>query len=191
MNTPAHLIFGLMAFSKRQERDVSLAAVVGALVPDLSLYVLVGWSLYIAQIPPQTVFDVLYFSPSWQQIFAIDNSVFVWGGVLAVGFWRKSPVWIAFAGAALLHIAFDLPLHHDDGRAHFWPLTTWVYESPLSYWDRAQGATWIAPLETCVALIFCAFLLRRHPSLIARLGLCALAIAQLAPAIIWVFVFSR
>ena len=74
MNTPAHLLLGLAAFGRKGTRSVSWAAAAGALLPDLSLYVLAGTSLFILGIPPQRVFDELYFSDSWQAVFAVDNS---------------------------------------------------------------------------------------------------------------------
>jgi hypothetical protein len=190
MNTPAHLIFGLAAFSKPHAKGVTIAALCGALMPDLSLYLLVGWALYVSAIPAEVVFRDLYFSDTWQAIFAVDNSVFVWGAVLAVGLWRRSAILLAFAGAALLHIAFDFPLHHDDGRPHFWPLSDWVYQSPFSYWDRGHGATWIAPLEMVVVTLLAVILWRRHVSWPARVGVVTLATAQILPTVMWTFIFS-
>ncbi len=29
----------------------------------------------------------------------------------------------------------DLPVHHDDGHRHFFPLSDWRFASPVSYWD--------------------------------------------------------
>ena len=154
MNTPAHLIFGAAAFGRSARPGTLAAALAGGLAPDLSLYILVGWHLGVRGTDAQVVFDELYFSDFWQGIFAIDNSAVLWGVLLAVAAWRSWPLLLAFSGAALLHIALDFPLHHDDGRPHFWPLSDWVYESPFSYWDRRHGAGWIGPVEAvaCVAL---------------------------------------
>ncbi|MFT7108148.1 MAG: hypothetical protein ACJAVT_002682 [Yoonia sp.] len=65
MNTPAHLIFGLTAFGKAGRPAVTGAAFVGAMLPDLSLYLLVGWYLQVLGTSPQIVFGQLYFSDSW------------------------------------------------------------------------------------------------------------------------------
>ncbi len=168
MNTPAHLIFGVAAFGDPGRRHTTLAAVIGSLAPDLSLYLMAGVSLVILQIPPQVVFDELYFSDAWQTVFAIDNSFLVWGAILALGVWRRSAVIVAFAGAALLHIGLDFPLHHDDGRPHFWPVSSWVFESPFSYWDRRQGASFIAPLEGAICLGLTVLIWRRYTSWVQR-----------------------
>ncbi|WP_328795072.1 hypothetical protein [Jannaschia marina] len=42
MNTPAHLIIGLAAFGKPGRPRVTAAALCGALLPDLSLYLMAG-----------------------------------------------------------------------------------------------------------------------------------------------------
>ena len=47
----------------------------------------------------------------------------------------RSAVLIALFSAALVHLTLDFPLHNDDARAHFWPLTNWKFTSPVSYWD--------------------------------------------------------
>ncbi len=153
MNTPAHLIFGIAAFGRPERRGTILAAALGGLAPDLSLYLMAGVSLWILQIPPSVVFDQLYFSNAWQTVFAIDNSALLWGGAFALALWRRWPVAAAFAGAGLLHIALDFPLHHDDGRAHFWPLTDWVFESPVSYWDHRHHAGIISPIEAALSVV--------------------------------------
>ena len=56
--------------------------------------------------------------------------------------------------AALLHLAFDLPLHHSDARPHFWPLSDWVFRPPLSYWNPARHGDLVGAVEigACVAL---------------------------------------
>lgn len=153
MNTPAHLLIGAAVMGRKGSLAVVWAALLGALLPDLSLYLLAGGALYLFEIPPQIVFDELYFSDTWQTIFAIDNSFVVWAALFALALWYGVPWATALTGAALLHLCLDFPLHHDDGRAHFWPLSGWVFESPLSYWDRDHGAMWLAPVEAFAATL--------------------------------------
>lgn len=161
MNTPAHLILGLTVFSRAESRKTTAAAAAGALLPDVSLYVMAGVSLWILQIPPNVVFNQLYFSDAWQTVFAIDNSFLLWGLVFAFALWWKARAGIAFAGAGLLHLALDFPVHHDDGRPHFWPASNWVFESPVSYWDSLHHAAWVAPLEGAMVLLCAIVLFRR------------------------------
>ncbi|MEL6886631.1 MAG: cobalamin biosynthesis protein CobQ [Pseudomonadota bacterium] len=168
---------------------VLVAAFVGAMLPDLSLYLLAGASLFVLGIPPQHVFDVLYFSDLWQTIFAIDNSFFVWGALFGIAVWRKVPWAIALTGAALLHLALDMPLHHDDGRPHFWPLSRWVFESPVSYWDVNHGAVWVAPFEAVLALGAAIVLWRRRVPVWAALFCLPLVAAEIWIVRQWLFFF--
>ncbi|MEX0308694.1 MAG: cobalamin biosynthesis protein CobQ [Tateyamaria sp.] len=167
-----------------------MAAFLGALAPDLSLYLLAGASLFLMQIPPQVVFDELYFSDAWQTVFAIDNSLVVWGVACGIAVRRASPWAIALTGAAILHICLDLPLHHDDGRPHFWPLTGWVYESPISYWDRAQGARWVAPFEAACAMGAAIVLFQRRVPPWALVAALLLLAAELWIVRQWLFFFG-
>ncbi|MEM9392718.1 MAG: cobalamin biosynthesis protein CobQ [Pseudomonadota bacterium] len=189
MNTPAHLIFGAGFFAKPDAPTVTAAALAGAIFPDLSLYFLAGWALLVEQIPPQVVFDELYFSDAWQRVFAVDNSIPLLAVVAAFGAWSKRPEVFAFAGAALLHLLLDLPLHHDDGRPHFWPFTMWVYESPISYWDSRQYARFVAPLEALVCLAVMISLWRRFTGWEARVGFGALMALELWVIRQWLLFF--
>ena len=132
MNTPAHLILGAAAFGRPEARSVTWLALAGAMAPDLSLYLMAGVSIFLMDISAQRVFDVLYYSDAWQQVFAIDNSFILWGIALGVAIWKKSAGGIAFSAAALLHIALDFPLHNHDARMHFWPISDWKFISPIS-----------------------------------------------------------
>ena len=164
MNTPAHLLLGAAVFARPLKTSIILGALAGAFIPDLSLYLMAGVALFVLNISPYRVFNELYYSDPWQTVFAIDNSFVVWSALLAIAIWTKRSWAVALCGAALLHLFFDFPLHHDDGRPHFWPLTWWVFESPFSYWDVRHGAQWIAPVEAGLATLACATLwIRRSP----------------------------
>ena len=189
MNTPAHLLIGAAVFGRPVQSKILLAAFAGALLPDLSLYVMAVTALYILAIPPGRVFNELYYSDAWQTVFAIDNSFLLWGALLGVALWRHVPWAIALTGAALVHVLLDFPLHHDDGRPHFWPLSSWVFESPISYWDRAHGAGWIAPLEACVAIIAAIVLWVRRVPLWAALLTGLLLAAEFWIVRQWLFFF--
>ncbi|MCV6585225.1 MAG: cobalamin biosynthesis protein CobQ [Marinibacterium sp.] len=187
MNTPAHMLLGAAVFGRDRRRMG--AAVLGALAPDASLYLLAGWALWIRQIPAQVVFDELYFSPGWQQIFAIDNAIPLWLAGLGLAWWCGSGWWIAFAGAGLLHLVLDLPLHAGDGRAHFWPFSTWVFDSPVSYWDSTHHAAIVAPVSIMVSLLAFVVIWRRHPGGVALVGFVLLLGAEIWVARQWLLFF--
>lgn len=191
MNTPAHLILGMTAFGKAGRPTVTTAAFVGALLPDLSLYLLSGWHLAVLGTSPEVVFGQLYFSDAWQSIFRIDNSFIIWGIALGIAAFARSPVLVALCGAALLHIALDFPLHHDDGRAHFWPITDWIFQSPISYWDPAHHGNIVGAIEVLVVLLCCGVLWRRFRHVLMRALIVVLAAMQVAPVIVWAVMFGQ
>ncbi|MEP1197908.1 cobalamin biosynthesis protein CobQ [Tateyamaria sp.] len=189
MNTPAHLLIGAVAFGRPAQSRIILAAFIGALLPVLSLYVMAGTALFVLSIPPARVFNELYFSDAWQTVFAIDNSFLLWGALLGLALWRQVPWAVALMGAAVLHLLLDFPLHHDDGRPHFWPVSSWVFESPISYWDRTKGAVWVAPLEAGLALFAAAMLWARRVPLWAALLTGVLLLAEFWTVRQWLFFF--
>ena len=185
MNTPAHILLGAAAFGRNKGPWVLGAAMMGSAAPDLSLYVLAGTSLFILGISPETVFGTLYYSDAWQTVFAVDNSFLVWAALLVLAAWQRSDWAIAFCAAGLLHVALDFPLHHDDGRPHFWPLSDWVYASPFSYWDPRQGGLWIGPIEVGLSLGASAIIIRQRQGWIFAILTTALVLAELRVVYTW------
>ena len=159
---------GTAAFGKAGNPRVTTAALLGAFLPDLSLYLMVGWSINVLGVAPRTVFREWYYSPEWQQVFAVDNSFVLWGLGLVLAAWAKRPALIAFAGAGFIHLCFDFPLHNHDARMHFWPLSDWVFVSPFSYWDNRYHAGIIGPIELTMAMTLCVVLLRRYRAIWSR-----------------------
>ena len=79
MNTPAHIIFGAAVFAHTNKPKLTMAAIIGGLIPDLSLYLMVFWSYFFLGNNPDYIFNVQYYSLKWQSIFVIDNSFFCLG----------------------------------------------------------------------------------------------------------------
>ncbi|SFR00157.1 hypothetical protein [Poseidonocella sedimentorum] len=141
------------------------AIVLGALLPDLFLFVghfLRGTSAA--------------WSPALPVLVAAFNSLPLWGvvflGTRALR-WRLPAL---VAGAALLHILTDLPLHAADARPHFFPLTDWAFHSPVSFWDAAHHGQWAGLLEGVLFAGCIAVMWRRWRSLPARLALALFAV---------------
>ncbi|MEM6498245.1 MAG: cobalamin biosynthesis protein CobQ [Pseudomonadota bacterium] len=162
MNTPAHILIGVAVCARKDTPGTGRSAAIGSLLPDLSLYLMTGVSLMILQIPAERVFGELYFSPGWQSVFAVDNSFIVWGLALVIALLVRSGMAIAMTTAGLLHLATDFPLHNDDARPQFWPLTDWVFESPLSYWDSDHSVAWVSPFTLAAVLTASIVIWRRY-----------------------------
>ena len=185
MNTPAHLIFGLAVFGKPDRPRVTAAAVAGSLLPDVSLYLLVAWQMLVVGTAPEVVFGQMYFSESWQTVFRIDNSFVLWGIGLGLAAAVRSPIAVAFCGAALLHLLFDFALHNDDARAHFWPATTWVFYSPVSYWDPDHYGGIAGAAEIAVSVALAVVLWRRFTGWRMRTVIALLATVEALPGIVF------
>lgn len=191
MNTPAHLIFGLAAFGKPDAPKVTGAALIGAMIPDASLYLLAGVHLLIIGTDPQVVFGQLYFSDAWQAVFRVDNSIVLWGIGLAFAIWGRTTWGKALCGSALIHLGLDFLFHVDDGRAHFWPLSTWVFESPVSYWDPNHYGRTVGTIEVLMSALVCIWLLRRFKTRLMRVTIALLALTEIAPSIFFALIFNR
>ena len=109
----------------------------------------------------------------------------MWGVVLALGLALRRTWVIALAGAALLHIGLDFPLHHDDGRAHFWPISNWIFESPVSYWDPAHYGSILTPIELLVSWGVCVWLWLRFDGWPMRSLIAVFASLQIPVAAAW------
>ena len=189
MNTPAHLIFGAAAFSRKDRKGSLPAALLGAFAPDFSLYAMVAVSIFGMGIPAQTVFREYYYSDAWQQVFAVDNSFVVWGALLALALWRRWHLVAIFAASALLHLALDFPLHTHDARQHFWPVTDWVFYSSVSYWDSGAHAGIVGPIEAGLSILLTAVLVRRFPAWGLRALFALLLAGELMSSGVWRLVF--
>ena len=185
MNTPAHLIFAAAAFARPGRRAVNAAALAGGLLPDVPLYLMVGWALYVRGTPPRVVFGEMYFSDRWQAIFAIDHSLPLWSLAVLLALVLRSAIGIAFAGSGLLHAVVDFLVHHDDARRQLWPLATWVFRSPVSYWDSRYYGHIAGPLEIAVCAVLAVLLWRRFSGGHARAMITAGMAMELAPALIF------
>lgn len=189
MNTPAHLLTGAALFGRKGDRAILAAAVFGSLLPDLSLYLMTAWSIYVQGVPVHVVFDELYFSPAWQQVFAIDNSIPLWGAALAGALWLRKGWAIALCCAALLHIGLDFTMHAGDGRPNFWPFSGWVFHSPISYWDHRHHAHLLEPVLLAASLV-CFALLWRGRSWSWRVLFSVLALMEFGTSSVMFMIFA-
>jgi len=186
MNTPAHAVANLLILGRKNKPQQSLPIVIGAILPDLPM---LGFYLYeklLMGAPEELIWSTLYFTPRWQHFFDIFNSLpLMLIGLLIVRRFGPDclrPLLLSMA----LHVFGDLPLHHDDAHAHFFPLSNWHFESPVSYWDPNYYGNLFAPLEALMVISGTVVLFRRYPSLLAR---ALIAFVGASYLIYWVFVF--
>ena len=143
MNTPSHAIINLAILGRKARPEWNWPIVLGALIPDLAMFVFYGWGKAIAGLSDTQIWDVTYYEPFWQNTFDFWNSIplALVGIGLGVGLgrqkkWRGVGSAIAICCASIiLHCLADLPTHREDAHRHFWPLSNFRFESPISYWD--------------------------------------------------------
>ena len=162
MNTLAHIVIACAALSRRQAPNRNRAVIIGALVPDASMFVFFAWSRIQGWSGDET-WNVQYWNEPWQMIGAASNSFVVFSVILLMAAWRKWPLFAIASLAALIHVALDFPLHADDAHRHFWPLSDWRFASPVSYWDPDHHGRLGSALETLGVVGAVAVLWRRFP----------------------------
>lgn len=190
MNTPTHLILSAAVFAKPNQRMVTAAALLGGFLPDFSLYFMYFWHKFVLKTSDAVIFGEIYYTPFWQLIFAIDNSFFVWGLLLVVAWLSRSAVFFAFSGSGFLHILFDFPFHNDDARAHFWPVSPWKFESPVSYWDPAHYGGVMQIVEFVFVIMLLSVLWHRFPGRKTRYFLILLGLTPLVPLVAFNLMFA-
>lgn len=158
MNTPSHMLIGAAFFARPLAPATLVAAMVGGLVPDLPMFALVLWSTRVSGLPEQEVFGRLYFSDPWQAVFAVDHGFLIWGTLFLAALWSGRDLLRAVAGSGLLHAVADFATHHDDARRQFWPVSDWVFQSPVSYWDPRFYGTVFAAFEAGSVIVLALFL---------------------------------
>jgi hypothetical protein len=134
MNTPAHMALGLAVLGRRASRADWVAIALGALLPDAVLFLRFGLDGWRDDATLRLLTDVF-------------NSAPLYAAVLLAGVLSRRRWVVLLAASALLHVAFDLPLHANDARAHFWPFTDWRYVSPVSFWDHDHHGRTVGLLE--------------------------------------------
>lgn len=150
MLTQTHIFVSVALFGKQNAKAVTLAAIFGALLPDTDVWIMIVAEFLRGTTGCET-FHFRYLQPPWTSLQAIFNSIPLYGLLLFIGAaakkmeCTKASLLVVFSLSALLHISADFLLHHDDARRHSWPLSDWVFRSPVSYWDPATMANFCGP----------------------------------------------
>lgn len=123
-------------------------------------------------------FHYRYLETPWTDIQAIINSIPIFALILAIGgviwFWGRKRVGaliLVFALSALLHLCSDILLHHDDARRQFWPISDWIFRSPVSYWDPQYFGKYFVVFELFLGLSLATILVQRFRSIIVRIAI--------------------
>ena len=91
----------------------------------------------------------------------MDHGFLIWGAVLGLAIWRRNVILRCFAGAGTFHAVADFLTHHDDARRQFWPVSDWVFRSPVSYWDARFYRNAFGMFEVALVVTLTVLLCRR------------------------------
>jgi hypothetical protein len=160
VNTTSHLILNLAILRRPAQPQVTWPVLLGALLPDIAMFVFYGWAKLVARLPEAVIWREAFFSERWQNVFAVGNSVPLAAIGLGIAAALQRPLWAFCFASMLLHHLGDLPLHHDDAHRHFFPLSNFRLISPVSYWDPQHYGTLVALVELVAVLAASAYLLR-------------------------------
>ncbi|MGJ3254392.1 MAG: hypothetical protein ACFE0J_25155 [Elainellaceae cyanobacterium] len=169
MNTPSHAIINLAILGQKSRPEWNRPIVLGALIPDLAMFVFYGWARLIAGMSETQIWDVAYYESFWQNTFDLWNSIplALVGISLGVGLGRQKKLRSLGAAIAigcasiLLHCLEDLLLHREDAHRHFWPLSNVRFQSPVSYWDPNHYGHIFVVFEVGLVLALSVYVFRR------------------------------
>ena len=184
MNSPTHTLLALALLSKRGATKRNWAVILGSLIPDAAIWFWAPYQSFVNGVSGEQMWRELYFGTPMQNLIAYFNSIPIYAALAVLGYVMRAKRWgkllLAFALAALIHMATDLPVHNHDAYRHFWPLSDWRFLSPFSYYEREHHSGWVSVIEAAIALISIAVLWRRFPKLWVKIVLGVLALLYLA-----------
>jgi len=167
MNSPTHTLLAMAAFSKQGDKRRNWAVFIGSIIPDLFIYVAWVWLTFVKGESRSRIWDEIYFEEPMQLVASVFNSVPIYIALALTGYIFRAKIWgkllMFFAFAALLHIAFDFPVHNHDAYAHFWPFTDWRFISPFSYYEVEHHAGVVSLVEAVLGLSAIWILWQRFP----------------------------
>lgn len=187
MNTPAHAIFNLALLGRPQKPQWNPLIVWGALIPDLAMFGFYFWLKLVVDMPESQIWRTEYYRPAWQLLFDIFNSIplaLLGFGVMIYA--RRTGIALLFA-SIVLHCLEDLPVHNDDAHRHFWPLSNFRFESPVSYWDPDHYGAIASRVELVLMLAASVYVFSRVRS---RWAKALLIVANLLPLAAYVYFTS-
>ncbi len=79
-----------------------------------------------------------------------------------------------FFCSAFLHAFCDFLVHNSDAYRHFYPFSDWIFNSPISYWERDSHGLLIGTLEGLVSILCLLFWYRHSTRRSIRLGIAGL-----------------
>ncbi|CAN5674881.1 MAG: metal-dependent hydrolase [Actinomycetota bacterium] len=174
MDTPLHSFYtwALAKHGVKAGRAAGISGAVGAAFPDIPSFVATayyigpvylrdGWS----SMDTEEVLDAIYFTgPFGATGSALHSAVpvallLVSYRLLGLGRRDARRMFLWFLLGWLGHTVVDFLTHVDDGRPLFWPLSDWLWSSPVSYYNSEYYGREFSLISNGGAVAVMAFLL--------------------------------
>lgn len=147
MHTQAHALLSYIAIKTSTSKE-KWALVLGSILPDTSIVFMYITYKFFYGLSDQKIWSEIYFTDHFFQ--SLKNTLHSFPVLITLlllaWIFQKRPMKV-FALSAFLHALLDFPLHVDDGHMHFYPLSNWIYQSPVSYWDPKHYGLYFFTLE--------------------------------------------
>lgn len=190
MNSPSHVVASLVLLGRREQPRLLLPIALGSFLPDVPMFGLYFYERVIRAQPERWIWSTGYYQDYWQDTIDLFNSLPLMALAAAVAYALRSPWWVAFCASMAVHASADLLVHHGDSHRHFWPLSQWRFDSPVSYWDPAHHGRLFSALELSGGLVGCFWLRRHYRRTWVRHLAVVLAAAYAATILIVIFLWS-
>jgi len=145
---------------------------VGSVLPDAPALV-IGSALMLGGASRWHVVDRTYAGPLRRSIHLAAHSLLATCAIAAAG-----PRTRALVLGTMGHQVVDYLTHVDDAWPPAWPLSSWRWRAPVSYWQREHHARAFAAME-CAGLVAAVVTDRSQSRRVAGLGALALAMGPL------------
>lgn len=152
MNTPGHGVLNLLVLGRRAHPEWNLPVVLGAVLPDLPMFVLAIVATVAWRQPQHQIWSETYFRPGWQIAADVPHSFPLLVVAFAVATLLRAPRAQRFVASMLLHSCGDIFVHGADAHRHFFPLSDYRFVSGISYWDPTHHGNLVFIIEALVVI---------------------------------------
>lgn len=147
MHTYSHSVFtwAVARYINREESNAALWGAAGAALPDVPTLAKAARLFWFRRgsVTKEEFLEALdYFKEPTGKVDLTVHSLVPVGSLLALykvlGLKHQDPrgALLSFLLGWAGHNVLDFPTHAEDARPPFWPLSSWRWKSPISYWDR-------------------------------------------------------
>ncbi len=176
MHTYSHAVFtwAVARYAKQKESHAALWGAAGSSLPDLPTLAKAThllWKHRDSMTKNEFLTALQYFEEPSGKLDLTFHSLAPVGALLALykvlGLSKRdsNKALLAFLLGWAGHNVLDFPMHAEDARPPFWPLSGWRFKSPISYWDRKRYAlTCLLVEHGAILTLTLAFLYRSYRS---------------------------